>query len=748
MSKLILLVCWLCLPVLGLTAESEFAHELDALATELDRHETQFGEQMTSLAELEQSSERLQTVLQRALELRDVAQTEFQALDNLLTTLGPAPEQGQSEAPQVATLRRELEQQRDPYLGQAKKAGIVAARAEQLITDLAQRITERQAQQLLYRSASLSEPAVWQRAGSFLSGSWNIPPEWILALILAIAALLLARYVALHYWRYWRTLPNWQRCIDIAAGAGIRVLLAALLPLLLALAVGLVLDWVLRLTHREVYLVLTACCALTAGLFISDSARAPLPLLRHLGWVLPVLGATLGLSLWLNLAERTLIANLDFYQIIQFILRTLIAILFILLARHGLAMLPEPISSSKRLHSFAKKRRSLKNMLSTAIVITVALFAAANPILLAAGYITLADWLFIGVIGSATLLLGFWLGHRAMLGIGALLARTVLRPLLIIYLQRRYTHRQGRLLQLFFVLIMDVVLLGAFIVILPLLWQIDISGFTLWTYRLFFGVEVGALTLSLFDILAAIVVLFIIIVLTRMIQRLLAQRVFPHTRLDEGARSSLRTGLGYTGFLLAVLLALATLGVQLTQLALILGGLAVGIGFGLQHIANNIVSGIILLVERPIRPGDWITLKDHEGLVDRISLRATEIKTFQHASILIPNAEFISNTVRNWTLRDASGRVDINLTVQRQSDDQTVTNILLQCAQEHPKVLADPPPEVFLKAFTNLGIEYEVWAYTRNIHQTFWISSELRKSVLQRLQQADIGLATEATEPD
>ena len=745
MPWLILILSLFSLSVL-VQAAPEYGAELDQIVVELDRYEQQSFENFSTFGQLERTRTRLQEILQRTLELRDATQAESRRIEELLGVLGPVPEEGAEEAPQVATLRRELEKQRDPYLGEAKKAGLSAARAEQMITDLAQLITQRQAQQLLYRSRAISNPEVWRQGLNYMTELPSLRAELGIALVVTLGTFLGLRLLALKDWRYWHSQRSWQRWVDGPAAAGIRFLVALLLPLLVVFGLSLVLGHWLSLLDSEYSLLWVTNSALAAGLFISDSAKAPLQPLRNVARWLPTLGLVLGLSVLIGLDRPSLIDNLDFYQIAQFLLRTMIALLVLQIARRSWPELSARRSvTADPSQRFARQRDSLRHIVSRAMLVAAAGFVVINPMLLAIGYVGLADWLFFGAAGSAALLLGAWLIHRAMLAVSALLAHKLLRPLFIIYLRRHYTRRLGRQLQIVLIVLVDIALLAGLTVGLPLLWQVDISGFTLWTYRLFFGVEFGALTLSLFDILAAVAVLIVTLLLTRLVQRLLNQQVFPHTQLNEGARRSLSTGLGYIGFLLAVLLALITLGVQLTQLALILGGLAVGIGFGLQHIVNNIVSGIILLVERPVRPGDWITLKEYEGLVDRISLRATEIRTFQHASILIPNAEFISNTVMNWTLRDVSGRVDVKLTVERDADDDTMTEILMLAAQEHPKVLDDPPPEVFLRTFTNLGLEYEVWAYTRNIHQTFWISSELRKAILKRLQASGIKLASEAS---
>ena len=138
---------------------------------------------------------------------------------------------------------------------------------------------------------------------------------------------------------------------------------------------------------------------------------------------------------------------------------------------------------------------------------------------------------------------------------------------------------------------------------------------------------------------------------------MLDQRILRRARVDSGTRNSLRTGTGYVGVVVAILVGLLGMGIDLSKLALIAGALSIGLGFGLQTIANNFVSGLILLIERPVKVGDWVAVGTNEGIVKRISVRATEIETFQRSSVLVPNSELISQAVVNWTFKDHTGRL-------------------------------------------------------------------------------------------
>ena len=170
-------------------------------------------------------------------------------------------------------------------------------------------------------------------------------------------------------------------------------------------------------------------------------------------------------------------------------------------------------------------------------------------------------------------------------------------------------------------------------------------------------------------------------------------------RVDTGVRNSIRTVVGYAGLALAGLIAISSAGIDLSSFALVAGGLSLGIGFGLQNVVSNFVSGLILLAERPFKAGDWIVAGDVSGTVKKISVRATEIETFQRQSVILPNSQLINSAVGNWTHRNRLGRVDIKVGVAYGSDVKRAHAVLLDIAKSHPLVLKNPEPFVLFCQF-------------------------------------------------
>jgi small-conductance mechanosensitive channel len=249
----------------------------------------------------------------------------------------------------------------------------------------------------------------------------------------------------------------------------------------------------------------------------------------------------------------------------------------------------------------------------------------------------------------------------------------------------------------------------------------------------FFGFQVGDVTISLSTILLALLLFGGVIGATRIIQRWLSNTFLPTTELDAGLRNSLQTAAGYLGFFAAAALALSYLGLGLDKIAIVAGALSVGIGFGLQSIVNNFVSGLILLWERPIRVGDLIVVGDGEGHVRRISVRSTEIETFDRSTIIVPNSNLISGVVRNRVRGDRTGRVVLPIAVLRNQDPVRAAELLTACAAAHPDVLKEPPPRVNFKKIGDTWLEFDLVAFVADVEFQTRVQTELNFAVFKRL---------------
>ena len=254
----------------------------------------------------------------------------------------------------------------------------------------------------------------------------------------------------------------------------------------------------------------------------------------------------------------------------------------------------------------------------------------------------------------------------------------------------------------------------------------------------FFGFTVGGLTISVYTLFLATALFLIGYFITIGIRNWLQGRYFPTTNLDRGLTNSISTVVGYIGLLLAAILAITAAGFDLSNLAIVAGALSVGIGFGLQSVVGNFVSGLILLAERPIKAGDWVVTTGGEGTVKRISVRSTEIETFDRATIIVPNSTLISDPVTNWTHGTKMGRIILPIGVGYDSDPDQVRDILLECAKEHDLVLGHPAPIVYFMEFGASSLDFQLRCYLADINNMVVVQSALRFSILRALREANI----------
>ena len=254
-----------------------------------------------------------------------------------------------------------------------------------------------------------------------------------------------------------------------------------------------------------------------------------------------------------------------------------------------------------------------------------------------------------------------------------------------------------------------------------------------------FGFNFGGVQIpSLAKILFAIFVFIAIMAVTRVAQHGFRTGPFAHSNIDPGIQNSLVTLIGYAGLLIALFASISTIGFDLSNLALIAGALSVGIGFGLQSIVNNFVSGLILLFERPIKVGDWIVTPSGEGTVQKISVRSTEIETFDRSSIIVPNSELISSTVTNWTHRNRLGRVTVPVGVAYGSDVEKVKELLLKCADDHPLIVRYPEPFVVWQDFADSSLNFEIRAFLADISKGLQVRTDLRFAIDAAFREAGV----------
>ncbi|MEM9788051.1 MAG: DUF3772 domain-containing protein, partial [Pseudomonadota bacterium] len=661
-------------------------------------------------------------------------------VDAQLAALGPAPESGE-EAPPVAARRAALEAQRQDLMAPRLLAEESFARANGLISEFDTQLLARQTAALTVRGPS---PLNITHLGAAVTALWDLVqvigaetraraeqhigsgrliaglPRAILLFLVALACLGLFRR-RLTAWRQQvrqenrRFAPIWLFILSLAQ---------LLIPTigLVALAEALTTLDVFGLRGNDVVEALPAAGFVV--LFAWWLSRLIFPVGPHPGYLgydertrasgrrySSALGWALAIWVLMTEALQTMDIGEGARAAIDW---PLILLMGILLWRFGhvVRTKPEPIPDGVVSEG---RVRGLIGRFCTIVAIVA-------PVAGALGFGAAAAALMIPAILS--------LGLAGMV----LLVQRVLHDVTTPRVTDEPAKGFAALLPVFLSFIIYVISLPVF----ALIWGARVDDLLeIWT-RFREGFALGETRISPTDFLAFILVFAVGYLLTRFIQGTLRKSVMPRTRLDIGGQNAIVAGFGYVGIILAAIVAITSAGLDLSNLAIVAGALSVGIGFGLQNIVSNFVSGIILLIERPVSEGDWIEVGGQMGYVRAISVRSTRIETFDRTDVIIPNADLVSGQVTNWTRGNLVGRVIVPVGVAYGTDTDKVTEILRGIAEAHPQVVMTPPPAILFQGFGADSLDFEIRAILRDVNYVLTVKSEINHEIAKQFSEAGI----------
>lgn len=766
--------------------ERPFAERVGEWTRDLQAAQKELGQPRIGTAQLENVRAVAERVRDEALNAWSDAQTRADTTRKLLQALGAPPKEGQPpESHEVAQQRRDLTAKLALYEGRMKQADLVATQAGDLLGTFLSARREQLTEELLVKGPSPIRPSVWAAAApevlSTLFALAAVPLQWVASgalaaqglysLLILAGSLLLAALVGwpLRKWllrRFGRTAavgePSYLRRLVAAVVEGTA---RGLLPALAVAAVYATLFSLEMLTSTVAPVAAGLCVSIVFFVMVTNMTRAALapdaprwqlaPFepdnARTISHIVTVLAAVAAIIIFFRESVDVSRVSVEFRIVFDLLANSAIAVGFLYLLRPRLW---QPAGAGGEdivaAHGDVTAARSdiLKVREHAWPLLRFALGIASVTIPIAGllGYYRLSEYLTSNVVWTGALVGGLWLARElirevveALLTRDERLSPAVRRTLTL-------SERGARVAQFWTLLGVNIVLVAAGVAFALPIWGFSWSDVSGWMQSSAIGLYVERLTFSLGDIFFAIFIFIAILLATRWLQRALEEHVLPQTRLDVGVRHSLKAAVGYVGLIIALVSAVSSLGLDLSSLALVAGALSVGIGFGLQAIVNNFVSGLILLIERPVKVGDWVVVGGHEGFVKRISVRATEIETLQRASVIVPNSEILSAAVVNLTHKDSAGRIDIAVSVAYGSDIEKVREVLLKCGASHPEVARWPKPQVIFKHFGDSALDFELRVHLDNIVHYWTVSSEIRFAIDKAFREAGIQMPFPQTE--
>lgn len=748
--RLFLVLTLLCLFGLGGIASAQLTDQqseyYQGWVSTADRAESVIRASRASNASLENLRSEINSYREDFNRARGANTDRIQTLEGQLKALGPAPADGETEPEDIAKLREHLESQLNSLRVPRIISDEAFSRANGLISEIDRIIRDRQKRELLERGPSPLNPIFWRPAWiDVKEASQSLINETVenlrtdtvqeqirerglgIFLLLAISAVLLL------FGRNWSEKGGAYLRAFGGHGSGVWTFVISLLRI--------VLPW-LGVVALIAAIMLTGVPGLRGTLLIQEVPYWA-AILFYFDWI--------GRQIYLMGAAQNF-QRLTESKIKE--LRVYIDLLALMLILHELTLLFEQIEN---ISDATRAVVSFPVVLATALLLLrVRQIRQSEPRQdqadqdtprRAAGFSQLIEFLrrALFLLGIATPVLAAFGYINAAEAIVFPAVETLILIAALVIVQRFISAVYGWLSgqgeaardSLFSVLVG----FGLAILALPILalyWGARETDLLEAWSRLLLGFDIGGVTISPSNFLTFAAIFAIGYMLTRLLQSGLRNSLLPKTSIDPGGQNAIVSGTGYIGVFLAALIAIIVAGFDLSSLAIVAGALSVGIGFGLQTIVSNFVSGIILLVERPISKGDWIDVNGMMGYVRDISVRSTRIETFDRSDVIVPNSDLISGVVTNYTRGNTIGRLIVPVGVAYGTDTRRVEAILGEIANAHPMVLANPAPSIVFQGFGADSLDFEIRAILRDVNWVLSVKSDMNHEINRRFVEEGI----------
>ncbi len=735
--------------------KSDLTTHLESWQTELERIENSLSEYGWDDGVLVRLRKELDGLNTNAEVLSSERRQALATAQSQLERLGPPPKEKEPPESEAAAKEREkLTSLVAKIDGTIRTAGVFQVRASQLgerIQDLRRSLF---LNRLLLRSSSPLSGKLWRRVGEKSGTGWQSlkqllqdwwtragDPAW-LSFIFATGFMvwLLLKIAARPIFAHARPSdienPTYLRRAESAA----RVMFVRAAPAVASAVTIYSLLWSFEMlpgrTDRLALAILGAFSLVVSVMALVRTMLSPrqpqwriFPAsdknAKRLWWLSWGLAGIFGLDFVLAELGRQLVVPLPL-TIAQSVFTTAGFVLFLT------AMVATPLADQKSVG--ATQLSPIWQLIRIILwFLVIAIFASAIL-----GYITLSRFLAAQVVVTGSIITLIYLLHLTIEEFANGLIAPETRVGRWATSQMEFTVPQQERTALLVSALLHALLLAIAVPLVLLQWGFDWPYVRTWLDHAFVGVQFGNWRISLGTVFLALFVFIAGIIITRLFQRWLGAGFLERGKFDKGARGAVLTAIGYLGFTIAALVAVSFLGLDFSNLAIIAGALGVGIGFGLQSIVNNFVSGLILLAERRINVGDWIIVGAEEGFVRSMSIRATEIETFDRNFVIIPNSELITQSVKNWMLRHRRARVLIDIGVSYDSDPDQVREIIMECARNHPQVTDIEKSGVWFKDFGDSALVFRLKTFVTDIDYLLDVRSDLRYDIFAAFRKAGI----------
>lgn len=713
--------------------------------------------------------------LQKINQIQDsVTQSKLQTsalLENLqkkINALGPAPENGAKEAPAIAKQRKEFNVEADKYKTEIAQADLIKTKIEEL-NSLILKIRNRELlNNILVKQSSILHPQeFWASLVSFSSFVYELaksPLSWYNGLnqsdrnivksnlLFVGLAMLISLVLAFYLSRYIKKWFGYKKNIERPdysqkVRAALWMLVArGLIP---AAIIGAFLIWLrnnsiinagdfgLFLKTAALYLLYYYLSkAIVRVIFTPYNDRWRIIEVNNdkaisISWALIFsIAAICIVSFFQSLADE-MDYNSDIVYSLKIFANAVKAFCIILVSKRFLY--DNKSLSDAELANDDNEITELST--SSKVSLAIAFFMIIAFSLSLFGYIRLSEFIVNRFIVSALVIGAFYIFDK--------LIRVLFHQILLFKFWIRVFRINRRSLvktEFWFGLFLTPLLFIFAVLVLLAVWGVSVDILIRNVKNFLVGFNIGGMHISITSILLGIICFFVVMALFKMLKNSILSGKLSKIEMDEGVRNSLVSAIGFLGFIFSGLLAIAVMGGSLSSIAIIAGALSFGAGLGLQNMVSNLVAGMTILFERPIKIGDWVIINGQEGIVKQINMRSTAIETWSKADVIIPNSDILSKSLVNLTYSNRMGRVEIVVGVDYDSDIELVKKTLLEIAQNTPNVAANPPPSVSFAALADSSLNFQLNAYTSNVYNKGSIGDTIREEIIKRFRSLNINI--------